>query len=447
MIGDSPYPGLSRFFSMHYTQSMQFLGSQKQRIWSWYLYDWANSAFSTIIITFVFSVYMTREVMGETVDGSGYWSLAIAFSGIMVALIAPLIGGRADRPGGTAYWIRGMTLACAVLTVSLVFVQPSMPFWGIILALAAVSLAHMASELSYVFYNAMLPDIAPEDRIGQVSGIAWGIGFFGGICSLFCVLVLFIGIGQWQPVLDMPKDEGWHVRMAAVFVGFWYLVFALPLLLSPPSRHKPHSQKITGWAHLKGTAKTVLKYPSLLRLLIASAFYRDGLATLFAVGGTFAAAAFNMSVEEIMIFAIGLNVASGFGAVFLAKLDDIIGSRAMILLSLCGLIITGLVILFLQDKTAFILASLVLGIFIGPAQSSSRTYVARLSPSDKLAQIFGFYALSGKAIAFAGPLIYGGLTLASGSARVGLASIIAFWLIGALILLSVEDPCKREREV
>lgn len=413
---------------------------------AWYFYDWANSAFGTIIITFVFSVYVTKSVIGEADDGSGYWSLTVALSGFLVAITAPFIGSLADSGDGNAKWLRITTVACAILTCFLIFLPPSAPLWMIIAGLGIVALAHAASELSYVFYNAMLPALAGEKNIGRISGTAWGVGFLGGIASLVLILLLCIGVGGVGPFLPLSEEGGWNVRASVIFVALWYFIFALPLMMYPPRQDVSTPSAGTNFQELKKTVKVILKMPDLLRLLIASALYRDGLATLFAVGGTFAAAAFDMDYTEILIFAIGLNISSGIGAIVLARIDDVIGSKATIVLSLVGLIVSGATILALEDKWLFIAAALVMGLFIGPAQASSRTFVARLAPAEKRAQIFGFYALSGKAVAFLGPLAYGYLTLWSGSARVGLLSVLAFWFFGLVILLTVKRGGKHEPE-
>lgn len=405
---------------------------------AWYLYDWANSAFGTIIITFVFSVYVTKTVFDDPDTGSGYWSLTIALAGFFVAATAPFLGRAADRSHHLGRWLWMTTTICAVACACLVFLPPDASFPLIISALLCVAVAHAAAELSYVFYNAMLPSLSDTSNMGRVSGIAWGVGYMGGIASLVLVLLCCIGIGDRPPLLPFPDDgSAWGVRFSAVFVALWYFCFALPLLLQTGA-NPPQTPKAKESLNILDTLKYIIGKRALLKLLIASALYRDGLATLFAVGGTFAAAAYGLNYTELLIFAIGLNVTAGIGAIAMSRLDDILGSKAVILIALCGLIITGTVILLLESKITFIIVSLFLGLFVGPAQAASRTFIVRLTAPERTAQIFGFYALSGKAIAFLGPLIYGALTVWTGEARVGLASIITFWLAGGLVVLTIK---------
>ncbi len=173
--------------------------------------------------------------------------------------------------------------------------------------------------------------------------------------------------------------------------------------------------------------------------LISSAIYRDGLVTLFAIGGVYAAGQFGMSFTEILIFAIGLNVTAGIGAFAFSFFDDARGSKNTIMISLIGLIVIGGIVLFVQDKYAFIVLSMGLGIFIGPVQAASRTMVGKLCPPENVVQSYGLYAFTGKSISFFGPLAFGLMTTTFGSQQAGMASIIAFWFVGLLILLKVKE--------
>ena len=220
---------------------MQKVSLQRKRQLAWYMYDWANSAFGTIIITFVFGVYMTRTVMGGEAESSGYWSLTIGASGLIIAALAPLLGGMADRAHGYMKWLRVTTLSCVSLTLLLVFIHPDASWPLVLFALLIVALANTAAELSYVFYNALLPSISTPANIGRVSGTAWGIGFLGGIGSLALVLVLFIGIGDFKPLLPISQEQDLNIRSCVVFVSLWYLIFSIPLFFyhSDISEKKP----------------------------------------------------------------------------------------------------------------------------------------------------------------------------------------------------------------
>ncbi len=410
---------------------------------AWCLYDWAHSAFSTIIITFVFSVYFAKGVFGDETVGGGWWSLAMSCSGLLVAIASPFLGAVSDHSRRRVPWIMAFTIIGCLATCSLFFGPPAASFSMIILVLVLAGLANAAFEFAWVFNNSLLLDLSERGHMGSLSGKAWAVGYAGGLVSLTMTLILFVGMGSIAPLIPLPQDDAIHIRATVFFVALWIAVFSIPLFLWV-KEGKPDTTPLLrrfakGWGGLKDGVKVVWKDKNLLTYLLASALYRDGLVTLFTVGGVFAAAAFELSFQEILLFAIGLNVTAGVGAFGMAKLDDKIGSKKVITISLIGLIVTGTVILFLQDATSFIATSLVLGLFVGPVQAASRTMTATLAPPDKAAQIFGFYTLTGKSLAFFGPLAYGALTLAFDSARVGLASIIAFWVVGLLLLMVVRD--------
>lgn len=406
---------------------------------AWCLYDWANSAFNTVIGTFVFSVYFARGIYGDEVAGSALWGYVLGLAGLAVALSSPVLGAIADNGGRRKPWLAVFT-AVTVLTTALLWqALPDQRY--IVYALVLVAVATIAFELAQVFYNAMLADIAPPGGIGRLSGFAWGLGYIGGLACLVLCLVGFI-----QP--DVPwfgvgTDQAANVRATTFVVALWFALFSIPLFLLTPDR--PSTGLGTGAAIRAGlsqlamTLTSLRSYGNIVRFLIASALYRDGLATLFAVGGLYAAGTFGMSFEQILIFAIGLNVTAGLGAAGFAFLDDRSGSKRTILIALLGLMIFGFALLVIEGITLFIGLALCLGIFVGPAQAASRSLMARISPADMQTEMFGLYALTGKSIAFLGPVAFGLLTDAFDSQRAGMASILVFWLAGGALLLTVKE--------
>jgi len=216
-------------------------------------------------------------------------------------------------------------------------------------------------------------------------------------------------------------------------------------LFVPEGKHSDLSWKDAvnkGVKEIKTTIKNFHRYKNLLLFIVSSAIYRDGLITLFAIGGVYAAMQFGMNFTEILIFAIGLNVTAAIGAISFAFMDDFIGSKKTIIVSLMGLIVTGLIILFLNDKNIFIISSLFLGLFIGPVQAASRTMVTKICPEDMLTQGYGFYAFSGKSISFLGPFFYGLATTIFHTQQAGMITIILFWVIGLVLLYPVKENAK-----
>ncbi len=413
---------------------------------AWCFYDWANTAFSTVIITFIFGVYFTREIAIDETLGSAQWSFTIAASGLIIAIFAPLFGAMADQGGSKKRWILLFSMMCIIATSLLWFATPNNEFSHIIFVLVLVAIGNIGLELSQVFYNALLPQIAPKKMIGRLSGWAWGLGYLGGLTALGIMLFLFIGLGHNAPLLHLPRDEFEHIRIAGPFIALWFFIFMLPLLIfTKEVKVKTMNTRNAfknGIRELIQNFKNLRQYKNIIRFLIASALYRDGLVTLFAIGGVFAADQYGMDFTEILIFAIGLNISAGIGAIGFSFMDDYVGSKQTIIVSLLGLIGLGVLIFFIQDKNSFILLALGLGIFIGPVQAASRTMITKIAAKDMIAQSYGFYALTGKSISFLGPLLYGLATSIFDTQLAGMGSIILFWIVGLILLLKVKETAK-----
>lgn len=411
----------------------------------WCFYDWAISAYNTVIGTFVFSVYFTKAVAGDEVAGTARWGEALAVAGVLVAILSPLLGAVADRGGRRKPWLALFTALTVAASAALWFVRPDPAYVPV--ALAAIVVGTLFFELASVFYNAMLADLAPEDRIGRVSGWGWGLGYIGGLLAL--VACLFGLVQAEAPLFGLIGTEDQeNVRATSVLVALWLAVFSLPLFLLTPDRQGggvPLGRAVRdGVGTLARTIRSLPRHGNVLRYLLASAIYRDGLNTLFAFGGIYAAGSFGMSFEEIVVFAIALNVTAGLGAIGFAWIDDAIGARRTILLSLAGLIGFGVPLLLAESKAAFWVLALGLGIFVGPAQAAGRSLMARLSPPGTATEMFGLYALSGRAVAFIGPLMLSLATEAFSSQRAGMATILLTFALGFVLMLGVRERAGRD---
>ena len=417
---------------------MTALSTRRGRV-AWCLYDWANSAFPTVIITFVFAAYFTKGVIGDPVAGTAMWGQAMGYSAFIVAIMAPILGAVADHTGRRKPWLFLTTGLCIVLSACLwiILPDPSMA----ITALLLVAAANIAFELGMVFYNAMLPDLVGPRMIGRLSGWGWATGYAGGLVCLALVLVLFVQADP--PLFGLDKDAAEHVRITGPFVALWMALFAIPLFLF--TQDKPASGvSITtavrrGLGELVQTVAEARQHKNIFKFLIARMIYTDGLNTLFAFGGIYAAGTFGMSFEDLIIFGIGMNVTAGLGALAFAWFDDRWGPKKVIYVSLVALIILGTAILVVTDVMWFWIFGLSLGIFVGPAQSASRSLMARIAPEDIRTEMFGLYALSGKATAFLGPLAVAALTAAFDSQRVGMSAIVIFFIVGGLLLIGVRQ--------
>lgn len=414
-------------------------GLQKKTLFAWAAYDWANSAITTIVFTFVFSIYFARSVFGDETQGSAAWAFAQGCAGVAIALLSPVAGATVDKFGPRKPVLKFFTILCVLLAASLYFVQPDKAF--ILPALLVGAVLTISFELAQNVYGTTLPLIAPPEKLGLASGIGWGSGYVGSILSLGIALVAFIGFGDSGGMLGIPKDGALHVRSTMLLAAIWFAVFAIPFFAICPDAPKSglgiRDSVRAGLRDLVITARQAKQFPQLIKFLAATAIYRDGLVTLFAVGGLYAAGTLNMTQSDVIIFAIAINVASGFGAMLFAFIDDKIGSKTTIMISLVALLVLGAAVISTSDKNTFIGLTCLLGLFIGPVQAASRAMLVRLSPPEHIGAFFGLYALTGKSVAFMGPFAFAALTSAFDSQRVGMASILAFWAVGLMVIYCV----------
>jgi len=415
-------------------------GNPARGRFSWALYDWANSPFTTLIVTFIFPAYFQAGIVKDAVLGQALWGYAVAASGLLIALAAPVLGAVADASGRRKPWLFAFTALCVIASAALWFAAPMPAF--IAFSLGAVIVANIGYEFGVLFNNAMLPDIVPEERLGRLSGWAWGLGYAGGLAAL--ALSLFVFIWPDPPLFGLDKESAEQVRVVGPLVALWLALFTIPLLLFTPDRPSEgvsmRRAVAKGLSDLGRTLSTLPAKPTLALFLVAHMIYADGLITLFAFGGVYAAGAFGMSLSEVIVFGIVLNVAAGAGAAAFAWLDDWLGSKRVIVTALLGLIAASLVAVAAQDVLWLWVAGIGIGVFVGPAQAASRSMMARLTEPESRAGAFGLFALSGKATAFLGPAIVASVTAASGSQRAGIAAIIAFFVVGLALLLAVREP-------
>jgi UMF1 family MFS transporter len=406
-------------------------------VWSWALFDFANSPFTTLLVTFVYATYFTQAIAPDPISGTALWSRAVTITGLVVALSSPLLGALADRGGYRKLFLGLCVLVCAGATTALYTVLPG----EVLLALAVFIVANIAFELAEVFYNAFLPDIAPRGRVGSVSGLGWGLGYIGGLLSLAVALVTLVQPDT--PWFGFSREQGENVRATNLLVAVWFVLFSLPLFLwvrEDKSRVSP-ADRVLGatFGQLRRTFTEIRKHRQIVRFLIARLFYNDGLVTVFAFGGIYAAETFGFTLQQVLLFGIVINLAAGLGAVAMGFLDDKIGGKRTIVVSLLGLIGATLLATVATSAAALWTAGILIGIFAGPNQSASRSLMARFVPHDVENEFFGFFAFSGKLTAFIGPFMLGLLTQLSGSQRVGVAIVIVLLLLGLAVLGLVDE--------
>ena len=414
------------------------MSKYRQNVFIWSLYDFANSSFTTLVVTFIYATYFTEAIAENKIIGTALWSRAVSFTAIFVAIASPIMGAIADKSDLRKTFLTIMTYISVFGSIMLYFIMPG----EVMKALTWFVIANIGFELGGVFYNAYLPEIAPENKIGRVSGYGWSFGYVGG---LLCLVVALVGFVKPEiPWFGFSKEAGEHIRATNLLVAIWFSIFSLPMILTLKTKTKENFTKskfniLSGIKELVHTFKKIKKYKQVLRFLIARMIYNDGLVTIFAFGGIYAAGTFGFSFEEIMIFGIVLNVTAGIGAFIFGFLDDKLGGKITIQITLIALIFAGLLAIFAQSKLYFWIAGILVGIFSGPNQAASRSLMGRFTPSSKENEFYGFFAFSGKMTAFIGPLCLGILTELFDSQRAGVSIVVVLFVLGLFLLRSVNE--------
>ncbi|WP_026532185.1 MFS transporter [Arthrobacter sp. H41] len=420
---------------------------------AWASWDWGSAAFNAVMTTFVFTVYLTSEPFGGEELASQYLGWGLAAAGVLIALLAPVTGQRSDSGGRRRFWLGVNTLIVASLTALCFFVLPRPEL--LILGVALIAAANIFFEFAGVNYNAMLVQISTPATVGKVSGFGWAMGYVGGIVALVIVLVAFI-----QPVVDWPgaqTENGLNIRLVAIFSAVWFLAFALPVLFTVPEVPRQprtaHLSFLASYGLLVRRVKAIYRTsPHTIFFLLASAIFRDGLAAVFTFGGIIAAGTFDFAFSEVILFAIAGNIIAAVGSVIGGFFDDRAGPKRVIIAALIGLLFAGTAVLVLGAETytvfgytwtgdtTFWTFGLMLTLFVGPAQSSSRAFLARLAPAGEEGEMFGLYATTGRAVSFLAPALFALSIGIFGEQRYGIAGILVVLLAGLLVLLPVKPP-------
>ena len=457
-VGHLPDTG-ERYGALVSTRASDQVTQRRRRfgwpVYAWSLWDWGSAAFNAVITTFVFTVYITSDAFGPGASQKLGWALAGA--GLLIALIAPVAGLRSDRSGRRTFWLGFNTVAVVVISASLFFVEPDPSYlW---LGLILLGTGNIFFEFASVNYYAMLNDLSTPRTIGRVSGLGWGLGYIGGI-----VLLLIVYFGLINPdvgIFGITSENGMDVRVTMLICAVWTLVFSLPVLFTVRDDKKargklPRLGLIGSYKLLFSSVANVWRQDHhTVYFLGASAIFRDGLAGVFTFGGVIAATVFGFTPGEVIIFGVVANLVAGIATILAGSLDDRFGPKRVIIGSLILMGLSGLGIFLFHEAgtTVFWVLGLTLAVFVGPAQSASRTFLSRLIPKGKEGEIFGLYATTGRAVSFLSPAMFSlaiGLGMAvtgleAGEAEYwGILGILAVLVLGLLLLLPVRTRVRTE---
>ncbi|SDS01766.1 MFS transporter [Agrococcus carbonis] len=432
-----------------------------RRARAWALWDWGSASFNAVVTTFVFSRYIASDLFVDPAiveaggdgltralaDNAAIVAWAVAIAGLLVALLAPVIGQRSDGGGRRKLWV-GVNTGITILAMGAMFFVTPVPEY-IWLGAALLAAGNLFFEFASVNYNAMLHQVSTKDALGRTSGYGWGMGYVGGIVLLALLLVLFIfpivsedagGVLQIPNGLD---GQALDVRLAVLASAVWFLVFALPLLLRvpelPPTDAAPARASIAESYRI--LARTLVRIgrtsPKTLLFLVASAVFRDGLSGVFTFGAIIASSVFGFTSTEVILFAIAANVTAGAGTFIGGWADDRFGPKVVIVVSLIALSLSGLAVLFIEPKGLFWVFGLTLSTFVGPVQSASRSFMARITPEGREGEMFGLYATTGRAVSFLAPTLFGLFVTLAGDTRFGILGIVIVLIAGLLLVLPV----------
>ena len=414
---------------------------------SWSFYDWANSAWSAIIITFIFARYFVDVLAPDQDLGTLYWTWTIGISSLVAALLSPIFGSISDQSQRSKFWLILSTLIYALIALSFWFAQPN--GMDLLFIIFLLFIGNISYEISQIFYNGQLKLITTEKNYAKLSGFAWGLGYAGTVI----IFIIYYGIFLLpnDPIFALDKTTYENIRISFPITGVWILLFSLPLFISFKD---PNSNTSTSKVNIKKSFKQIIttfkdlkKYKNIIWFLIARLFYMDGINAIFAVAAIYATLVFGMSTTDIIMLGIGTNLAAGIGSWIFSFIENKIGSKNIIVFSLICIFIISFIILLINEKNTFIILAICLSSFFGPIQSASRVYFAKSIPDEKKYEFFGFYSFSGKVTSFIGPILFGTISYSFSSPKLGMASLLVLFAVGLLTLTKVKNDRRVENSL
>ena len=399
-----------------------------KNIFGWIMYDFANSSFTTIIVTVIYSVYFKNVVVNQGELGTALWGRAVSISMLMVAVSAPIFGAVADFSRAKKKFLFYNCYLTVIFTALLYFVKAGDIFTGMLFFI----IANFGFNSGNVFYNALLPDIVPREALGKVSGWGWAFGYVGGLVSLLVMLPLVHN--KWI-TLTFPT--------VAAFFG----IFAIPTFIMLKEIRKPSKRTNyfrTALVRIKESANNIRNFKELIKFIISYLIYNDGIIIVISFAAIYGATRFDMNQKELINYFVIANITSIVGAFIFGYVLDWIGAKKTITITL----LIWIVVVFWAFKCSsineFYYVGMLAGIAIGSSQSSSRSMLALLTPKEKMAEFFGFYSVTGKIASIMGPLVYGEISRITGDQRWAILSVIGFFVVGATLLQFVNEKKGRQ---
>ncbi|MEN8192856.1 MAG: MFS transporter [Bacteroidota bacterium] len=420
----------------------------KFKIFIWSLFDFANTSYSIIVVTFIYAVYFKDVVLKGEQIGDLYWSIGISISMLISGLIAPVLGAVADYSAGKKRFLLFFTLLSIIATSLLYFIQEGMILWGLFLFI----IANIGFESGLVFYDSFLPELTTPKNYGRVSGYGFAMGYLGSLATLAIVL---------------PFIKADLIRETFPVSALFFTIFAIPLFIFLEDSRRKVKVKTSfisiGFRRVKNTFLNLKNYKNLAIYLLAFFFYIEGVNTTIFFSGNFARSTLGFTFEELALFFLIVQTTAILGSVLFGILSDSIGQKKSIVISLYIWIFTMVLAFLISDTNgifvnyfsnlmgntikefqsfSFYIVGLLAGSVMGATQSTSRSLMSKLTPKEKKTEFFGFYSLFGKSSAILGPLVFGIISVLSGSQAIAILSISIFFIVGLVILQFVDDKPK-----
>jgi UMF1 family MFS transporter len=408
----------------------------KREVFAWAMYDWANSAYSTLSITVLVSYLQGAVLPGET--GVRVWGWGIGLTELVVAISSPVLGAVADAHANKRFWLGLTALGGATAASLMFFATPERPWLLVPLFLTA----HLGYELSHGFYNGFLPEIAGERNMGRVSAWGYALGYVGGGLALLGFLALY----RYGDMLGLPAEDATQLRprLGLLMMGLWWGIFTLPAIFWLRDKHRPEERQPLAatarraFGEVGHTLRNIRRYRMLAMFLLAFLLYNDGIQTVISQASVFAKYVLAMKPDELALVVLMIQFLALPGAIVMGWMADRLGQKQVLLACLAvwiGLLVAAY---FVQTKAQFWCLGAVLALVMGGSQSVSRAIMGLMTPPAHTAEFFGFFNFSGKATSMFGPILFAEVLAQTGSPHRAILSLLAFFVVGSALAARVD---------
>jgi MFS transporter, UMF1 family len=446
--------------------------SQRKRIWGWYFFDWASQPYNTLLLTFIFGPYFAGTVAADLMaegmaeeaaraQAQAYWGWGLAAAGIIIAILAPVLGAIADNSGRKMPWIWLFSLMYFVGSGALWWTAPQ--DFSVLWALFFFGMGLIGMEFATIFTNSYLPELDDDAaELGRLSGSGWGFGYAGGVLALVVMLALFqatangttiVGI---SPLFGLDPTTKADTRIVGPLTAAWFAVFMIPFFLYTRDTKKVGVPRLSIGKSMRDiltTLKGLPRHPSLLAYLGSSMFYRDALNGMYTFGGFYALGVLGWSITQVGIFGIIAAIAGAVACWLSGKVDRRFGPMPVIVFCVITLTCVALLVVMITPTSilgiavtegssapdvTFFIAGAMIGAAGGSLQASSRNMLTRQANPERMTEAFGLYALSGKATSFLAPALIALTSDVTGSQRLGVSPVVGLFIVGLILLVWVK---------